>query len=181
MIYKKLQKMSIIPQCVAVKTENFLQLRARQLRYLWWRLIRLRETPEQIARGLALGVFAGFFPLFGLQTIIGVGLATLFRGHKLTAILGTWVSNPLTYMPIYALNFQVGRWLLNCQEDFVLDSVDSISQLTAEGVRFVGPLFLGSAVMGLVGGAIAYFVGLKLIRRRRSRQWRQSYETSRQL
>lgn len=177
MISKNLQKISIIPQLVAVKTEKFLQFRARQLRYIWKRLIRLRETPERIARGLAFGVFAGFFPLFGLQTILGVGLATLFRGHKLTAVLGTWVSNPLTSVPIYALNFQVGRWLLNCQEDFVLDSVDSISQLTAEGVRLVGPLLLGCGVMGAVGGAIAYFVSLRLIRRWRSQQWRNYQQT----
>ncbi len=138
----------------------------------------MRESPECIARGLALGVFAGFFPLLGLQTLVGLGLATVFRGHKLTAVLGTWASNPFTYVPIFALNFKVGRWLLNCQEDFVLDSVDSIGELTAEGIQLVGPLLLGCAVMGLIAGAIAYFLGVSLIKRWRSRrQWRNCQET----
>lgn len=167
----------LIPAGVAVNIENLVEARARQLRYLYQRLRRLRASPRRIARGLALGVFAGFFPLFGLQTILGLGLATLFRGHKLTAALGTWVSNPLTYVPIYALNFQVGRWLLNSQDDFVLDSVDSISELTAQGVQVAIPLFLGCAVMGLVCGTIAYFVGVRFIKRWRRRRPRNYQKT----
>lgn len=166
----------LIPAGVAVNIENLVEARVRQLRYLRQRLNRLRASPQRIARGLALGVFAGFFPLFGLQTILGLGLATFFRGHKLTAVLGTWVSNPFTYVPIYALNFQVGRWLLNSQDDFVLDSVDSISELTPEGVQVVIPLFVGCAVMGLVSGTIAYFVGVRLIKRWRSRRRRRNYQ-----
>lgn len=167
----------LIPVGVAVNIENLVEARARQLRYLRQRLRRLRASPQRIARGLALGVFAGFFPLFGLQTILGLGLATLFRGHKLTAVLGTWVSNPLTYVPIYALNFQVGRWLLNSQDDFILDSVDSISELTAQGVQVAIPLFLGCAVMGLVCGTIAYFVGVRFIKRWQSRRRRNYQKT----
>ena len=52
----------------------------RYLRYFYYRFIRLRSSPEAIARGLAAGVFAGCFPLFGLQTIIGVALAATVRG-----------------------------------------------------------------------------------------------------
>ena len=170
---RNIQKLALVPMGVAMKLEKFVEYRVRQLRYLCKRLTRLPASPEHIARGLAFGVFAGFFPLFGLQTIIGVGLATAFRGHKLSAALGTWVSNPLTYVPIYALNFKVGRWLLHSQDDFVLDSVESISELTAEGMKLAVPLFVGCAVMGLIVGAIAYFVGVRLIRRWRSRRrWR---------
>lgn len=150
----------------------------RKLKYLWWRLVRARATPEYIARGLAAGVFAGFFPLFGLQTIIGIGLAIVFRGHKLAAATATWVSNPLTYVPIYAINFQIGRWLLRSENDFVLDSVESIGELMAEKLQLVIPLFLGCAVMGLLSAVGSYFLGLKLIRQWRyrshlRRRWRQ--------
>lgn len=174
---RNVKNLMLIPAGVAVNIENLVEARVRQLRYLRQRLRRLRASKERIARGLALGVFAGFFPLFGLQTILGLGLATLFRGHKLTAVLGTWVSNPLTYVPIFALNFQVGRWLLNSQDDFVLDSVDSISELTAEGVQVAIPLFVGCAVMGSLCGTIAYFVGVRLIKRWRSRRRRNYQKT----
>ena len=133
-------------------------------RYLYWRFIRMRGTPEYIARGLAVGVFAGLFPIFGVQTLVGVALATLVRGHKIAAAAGTWVSNPLTYLPIYAINFQVGRWLLNCQKDFVPESIFSFSELMQHGTQFVTSLFLGCLVMGIIGGILSYFMGLKLIR-----------------
>ncbi|MEB3340196.1 DUF2062 domain-containing protein [Okeania sp.] len=131
--------------------------------YLYWRFIRMRETPEYIARGLAVGVFAGLFPIFGFQTIVGVALATLFRGHKVVAAVGTWVSNPLTYLPIYAINFQVGQWLLKSQEQFVPASILSFSELIQYGTKFVTSLFLGCLVMGIISGIFSYFVGLKLI------------------
>ncbi|MGD1804671.1 DUF2062 domain-containing protein [Dapis sp. BLCC M126] len=133
-------------------------------RYLYWRFIRMRGTPEYIARGLAVGVFAGLFPIFGVQTIVGVALATLVRGHKIAAAAGTWVSNPLTYLPIYAINFQVGRWLVNSQVEFVPESILSFPELMQYGTQFVTSLFLGCLVMGIIGGILSYFVGLRIIR-----------------
>lgn len=84
----------------------------RLARYIYIRFIRLRSHPQAIARGLAAGVFAGSYPLFGLQTIIGVAIAAAIGGNKIVAAAGTWISNPLTYVPIYAFNYQIGRWLL---------------------------------------------------------------------
>jgi len=150
----------------------------RYARYLYWRFIRMRGTPEYIARGLAVGVFAGLFPIFGLQTIVGVALATLFRGHKIAAAAGTWVSNPLTYVPIYAINFQIGRWLLNSQEEFVSESILSFQQLVQHGSQFVQSLFLGCLVMGIISGILSYFIGLKLIRLWRSDRRQKNVENN---
>jgi len=124
----------------------------------------MQGTPEYIARGLGIGVFAGLFPIFGLQTIVGVALATLFRGHKIAAAAGTWISNPLTYLPIYAVNFQVGQWFLNSQQEFVPESMISFQELMQYGTKFVVSLFLGSLVIGAIAGILSYFIGLKLIR-----------------
>ncbi|MGK7919571.1 MAG: DUF2062 domain-containing protein [Trichodesmium sp.] len=139
-------------------------------RYLQRRFTRMRGTPEYIARGLAVGVFAGFFPIFGFQTIVGVALATLFRSHKIAAAAGTWVSNPLTYLPIYTINFKIGRSLLNCQQEFVPESITSFSDLIEHGTQFVVALFLGCLVMGAIGGILSYFMGLKLTRFWRNRR-----------
>jgi uncharacterized protein (DUF2062 family) len=80
----------------------------RQLRYLYLRFLRLQGSPQYLARGIASGVFSGCFPLFGLQIIIGVTIATVFRGHRIMAAAATWVSNPFTYVPLFAFNYQVG-------------------------------------------------------------------------
>ncbi|MEO0852065.1 MAG: DUF2062 domain-containing protein, partial [Cyanobacteria bacterium J06648_11] len=107
----------------------------RAVRYFYLRLIRLQATPAEIARGLAVGVFAGMFPAFGFQTIVSVLFATVIRGNKLAAAAATWVSNPLTYVPIYAFNFQVGKRLLGArslQFQFTeRPSIDDLAQMGA--------------------------------------------------
>jgi len=140
----------------------------RRLRYFYLRLIRLRSTPPAIARGMALGVFAGWFPFFGVQTIFSVVLAAAFRGNKLVAAAATWVSNPLTYVPIYAFNFQVGCWLLGWDQQS-LDRVNwrSWSQMSELGSAFVTRILFGSFVAGLVAAAIAYGIGLWAVPRLR--------------
>ena len=73
--------------------------RSWQQRWRHWygRLVRLQGKPEAIARGLACGVFAGLFPIFEFQTIVGVFLVFIFPGNKILAAAGTWISNPLSF------------------------------------------------------------------------------------
>ncbi|MGF1458424.1 MAG: DUF2062 domain-containing protein [Leptolyngbyaceae cyanobacterium] len=148
----------------------------RQARYIYLRFIRLRGHPTELARGLAAGVFAGMFPLFGLQTIMGVAIALRIKGNPLMAAGGTWISNPLTYLPIYAFNYRLGCWILGRPAVNLFTDVESL-KVWLEASADVGvALMLGSFVMGLIFGVSSYFAGLPLIRRvrRRYRQVRHS-------
>jgi uncharacterized protein (DUF2062 family) len=158
----------------ASKSKRFWQNWKQHLRYLHWRLINLRGTSQHISRGLAAGVFAGLFPLFGLQIIIGVFLATLLRGNKLMAAAGTWVSNPLTYVPIWLFNFQVGRWLLGYKNlSFSADGIDNWREFLQLGTEFATALFVGCFVVGLVSAIVSYYLCLQLVRRIRRRSLNQ--------
>ncbi|WP_416674294.1 DUF2062 domain-containing protein [Egbenema bharatensis] len=144
----------------------------RTFRYLYYRLLRVRGSPEVIARGLAIGVFAGWFPWFGLQTLIAIALAILLRGNKVVAAAATWISNPFTYVPIFAFNYQVGRWLLGrTDEPFdiaMLSSLDGVKEL---GGDILATLFFGSLVMGSISATVAYVLGHRLIRRARQQHY----------
>ena len=143
----------------------------RRLRYFYHRVIRMRESPEVLARGLAAGVFSGWFPWFGLQIVIAVALAALFRGNKLIAAAATWISNTFTSIPIFALNFQVGQWLLNSgHESYDFTDLTSWHKIGELGSDFLVTLFLGSLVMGTIFGIASYFLGLWLVRRARDRR-----------
>ncbi len=114
--------------------------------WLW----RQEGSPGQRARGLAAGIFCGCFPFFGLQTLLGIALATLLRGNHLLAAAGTWISNPITYLPLYWFNYQVGSWLLGPSVRPV-----SITALHQEGFwemgwAFSSRLLLGSSLVGMV-------------------------------
>lgn len=142
----------------------------RRLRYFYWRLMRQKGSAEFLARGLAAGVFAGLFPLFGIQTMFGIGLAIPLRGSKLMAAVGTWVSNPITYGPIYFLNFEVGQWLLGSDEVFDINSFESASTLLEVGSDFLTILFVGCFLMGALSAVASYFIGVWVIRR-----WREPH------
>ncbi len=84
----------------------------RAYEYVKHRLRRLPGTPEAIARGLAMGVFISFTPLFGLHMIFAALLALVFRGSIIAALLGTFFGNPLTYVPIAAMSLGTGYAIL---------------------------------------------------------------------
>ncbi|HSM84225.1 MAG TPA: DUF2062 domain-containing protein [Nodosilinea sp.] len=142
----------------------------RQLRYFYLRFLRLQGTPEQLARGMAAGVFSGCYPLFGFQILIGVGVATVLRGNRIMAAAATWVSNPFTYVPIFAFNYQVGLWLLGGGPAESFQDLDTLRGWMDMGTEVSVRLMLGSTVVGLGAGVVSYFAGLPLIRRVRSRQ-----------
>ena len=152
----------------------------RIVRYCYYRLVRLKGHPQEIARGLSVGVFAGFFPWFGFQIIVAVLLAFLVRGNKIAAAMSTWVSNPFTYVPIFAFNYAVGSWLVK----FLGLSVDTVSfqgntsswsDFSMMGTEFVFTLFIGCLVVGTLVATIVYFSSLRLLFRWRKLPRRKKY------
>ncbi|WP_088890293.1 DUF2062 domain-containing protein [Leptolyngbya ohadii] len=136
----------------------------RSLRYFYLRFVRLRGTPAQIARGFAFGVFWGMFPLPGLQMAVAILTAALFQSSKLAAAAGTWLSNPITTLPLTALNFHVGQTLLGRQwSDLPIDNLRSVRDFLALGDDVLIPYFLGCAVVGLGLAVVSYGVGLPAV------------------
>ena len=133
----------------------------RWVRYVYIRFIRLRGHPRALAKGLAAGVFAGSYPLFGLQTIIGVAIAAAIGGNKIVAAAGTWISNPLTYVPIYAFNYQIGRWILG-QTDKASLTTRSPQEWMSLGLDITTALMVGSTLVGIVLAIISYYGCLHL-------------------
>ncbi|MGG6296108.1 DUF2062 domain-containing protein [Leptolyngbya sp. AN02str] len=143
----------------------------RQLRYVYHRLVRIQGSPEAIARGLAVGVFSGCFPWFGIQIVVAIALATLLRGNRIVAAAATWISNPFTYVPIFAFNFQVGQGLLGANlNGLQLNDITSWQAVTELGNELIVPLFVGSSLVGVVLSLMTYGSGLWLIRKARSRR-----------
>ena len=134
---------------------------------------KLKGKPVNLARGLAIGVFAGCFPFFGLQSLIGVLLATIFRVSKVAAIAGTWISNPLTYIPLYVFNFKVGKFFLGVEsissQDINFESLSSFMEL---GSTFAVTFLVGSCIVGAIASIISYFIGLTVFTRWQHQRYR---------
>ncbi len=107
-------------------------------------------SPFFNAKGLAIGVFSGCFPFFGFQTLIGVFFAKLAKGNIILAALGTWISNPFTYVPLYYFNYKVGSIFLNTSSSENIEKSLVIHDLWKQGRIFSLKLLLGSSCVGLL-------------------------------
>jgi uncharacterized protein len=136
----------------------------RKLRYFYLRFIRLKATPEHIARGFAIGIFWGMFPLPGIQMLTAIVTAALLRGSKIAAIAGTWLGNPLTTVPLTALNFHVGQTLLGrTWTDIQIEKFQSVEGFLELGGTTIATYLLGCLVTGTIGGLLAYAIGIPLV------------------
>ena len=119
-------------------------------------------SPFFNAKGLAIGVFSGCFPFFGLQTLLGISLAKLAKGNLFLAAIGTWISNPLTYIPLYYFNYKVGSIFFKNNPNIIFDENLTVNDLWQQGSMFSFILILGSSLVGLVlafiSGLIVFFL-----------------------
>tara|TARA_B100000900_G_C20486456_1_gene677656 strand:- start:129 stop:569 length:441 start_codon:yes stop_codon:yes gene_type:complete len=123
-------------------------------------------SPFVKAKGTAVGVFSGCFPFFGFQTLIGVSLAKVLNGNLVLAAIGTWISNPVTYIPLYILNYKIGSFIFNDNQSKFIDPSLIKDQFWQQGSFFISRIILGSSVVGLILGFFSgiltyYFFKLK--------------------
>lgn len=134
----------------------------RQVKLNLHRFVRLRGSPEEIAKGVAMGIFIGMTPTFGFQMVIALFFAWVLKENKIAAALGVWVTNPVTAPVIYALEYESGRLLLGL-ERVGMPQEFTFSALTTLGWDVLLPLSLGSLVYGVLCGLIAYALTLRFI------------------
>lgn len=126
------------------------------------RFLRLRGTPDEVAKGVSLGIFVGMTPTFGFQMLIALFFAWLLRENKVAAVLGVWVTNPITAPFIYAAEYETGRFLLG------MDRLSFPSELSFETFKALGfdiliPLCFGSLIFAFLWGFLTYALTLRFI------------------
>ena len=106
-------------------------------------------------RAMSVGLFIAFIP-FPVHTVLASLAALYLRVNIPVAILASWVSNPLTFGPIYYGAFVLGRWLLGQEPDGDPDAF-SMDALGEELAEIWEPLLLGCLVAGTVTVVISYW------------------------
>ncbi len=126
------------------------------------RFVRLRGLPEEIAKGVALGIFIGMTPTFGFQMAIALFFAYLLKENRLAAILGVWITNPVTAPVIYSIEYEMGRILLSLPRAS-LPAEFTWGAYADLGWDILYPLWVGGTLAGVILGALAYFVTLRMV------------------
>ena len=135
-------------------------------------MLAIRDTPEAIAGGVAIGIFFGFTPLFGLKTALTILFAWLTGSNIIAAVIASAAHDILLpLMPmIFRWEYQVGFWLLSQPHQFP----SPLSRIHFEGHSWrkwttfftVGkPLLLGSAICSAPWAILSYVVTQRLVAR----------------
>lgn len=137
----------------------------------------IHDPPHKIALGLALGIFVGFIPIMGIQMAVVLPFALLLRGNKTAAIGGVWITNPVTVIPIYYLNYRVGEQIVSYPPLTWAGFKGLFSHMTLArflelGEAILVPLFVGGLILAVVCSIPTYFVTRCLVIRARARKAR---------
>lgn len=148
--------------------------RIKLTQHRWYqRFIRLRASPHAIAAGMALGLFIGMSPFFGLHVITAVGLAALFKWSKISALIGVQITNALTAPFVYPIVYWIGSKLAGSSGKTAWPSDFTFAELlklVQQSKYILMDLMIGGVVLGLPLALVGYFVTLRLVivyRRRR--------------
>ncbi len=178
------------PALSSIRTEKTLavapipQVRGRLARSIDW-VIGLRASPEEIGRGVAIGVFVALTPTLGFQIAIAACLATLLNANRTVAIAGVWITNPITVPPIFAVTYAVGVRFWNgpsvgnvgsllgglsqrASQQEIWNWPERLKALILVGRNVLAPLTIGGAICGLAAATICYVVVVRVVRQRRA-------------
>lgn len=141
------------------------------------RLFALDDTPERIALAFATGVFLAFSPFLGLHTFLGLACTVVFGLNRFALLVGVFVNNPWTLVPIYAAGTYLGGLLVGFPSrsslpNFQLQALWSSGfwmQLISQW-QILKPMLLGTSILSVILAVFSYTAALHLIRRRRARQ-----------
>lgn len=140
------------------------------------KVLALNDSPHAIALGVAVGIFVGLTPTVGVQTILilGVVFATrrLVYFNATAAMASTYVSNPVTMLPMYYGWYRIGAWFssgsLTAAEFEKLLQFEGLagwwSAMCALGSQVAVPMCLGALLTAPIGVAIAYPVTYFLVK-----------------
>ncbi|MFA4889712.1 MAG: DUF2062 domain-containing protein [Candidatus Omnitrophota bacterium] len=129
------------------------------------RLLRLNNSPHEIALGTAIGVFIAILPLYGFHTLMVLIAAVLVRrSNKIAILAGTNISLPPTVPFITWGAYEIGRFILGSNlpalawSDFKAISFKKVAALYPA-------LFIGSFILGLICALIFYLLSFIIVKK----------------
>lgn len=150
-------------------------------------VLHLDDAPWRIALGLAVGVFIGCTPLYGLHTLLAVAAAFALRVNKAATVTGAWLNLPWFAPFVYGFSLKVGEFVLSGGRGLpsvrgkgLRDlaamigpylSLDHLTEgfLASSKLLFAAskPLFVGTLIVGAAAGVVTYVVALGVVREAR--------------
>ena len=135
-------------------------------------IIREKDPPPRIAFGMALGIFVGMLPIMGIQMVVVSLFALPLRANLKAALVGVWISNPITFIPMYygcyrfgllftstpKLTWEAFKKLLELLAWDWSQIPESLGRLVELSGDILMPLWVGSLILGVILAVPTYFI-----------------------
>jgi len=128
---------------------------------------------QTTAKGIAIGIFCAFLPM-PFEIVPAIFLAALMRGNLPFAIAGIWISNPLTWIPLYTPCYLLGTKILGL-EPVAIDQI-TIFQL---GWHYVA-LWMGCLIVGITISVSTHFAISFMWRSQVRQRWKRRQQLRRE-
>ncbi len=110
---------------------------------------------HSVAGAFWIGVFCSFLPM-PFQMIVAAVLALFFCKNLPLSVGLVWISNPVTWIPIFYPTYKLGTWILGIpQKEFSIEL--TMDWFTNQLAEIWQPLFLGSLIAGVFFATLAFF------------------------
>ncbi|MEM8499058.1 MAG: DUF2062 domain-containing protein [Pseudomonadota bacterium] len=134
----------------------------KQTKHLRW-LGRSMDDPncwhvnrQSVSRAFLIGFIVAFMPI-PMQMLVAGICALRFHANLPIAVGLVWMTNPITFAPMFYAAYRVGSALLNV--DPVAISFDGgLSAISYQLADIWLPMLLGSVVCGVLSGLVAYAI-----------------------
>jgi len=137
-------------------------------------LARSNNPPWFDARGVAMGLLVGFGVPLGAQIAALVLLRTTVRFNGVIAFAFSWVSNPITILPMYYMYYYWGSLLLSRPDILSQNAFIGLMRPVLHAEHFWGSLhafaYLGwdvllrwsvsAVILGTISAALGYGLGM---------------------
>ncbi len=140
------------------------------LRDKFKQVIMTNDSPKRIALSFSVGIFIGMSPFLGLHTIMGLAIAWICNLNKFVTIVGVYITNPWTIVPIYTFATWFGAKLLGFQQiiPHINWSEANFYQILIEMKPLLLPFLIGTTLLGFISGLIGYIIIYVSMRKKNS-------------
>ncbi|MDT7828605.1 DUF2062 domain-containing protein [Pricia sp. S334] len=124
------------------------------------------DSPRKKALSIALGLFIGLSPFWGLHTLLVLGMAFLLKLNKPIAFAFSNISLPPFIPFILYASVQTGAWILGERHFFALDHIaDNLLALKGLKTYILGSFVLAT-VVSILSGLVGYLALNQMAKRK---------------
>jgi uncharacterized protein (DUF2062 family) len=137
-------------------------------------VLKVHDTPHRTALAFGIGIWIAFSPLLGLHMLMALAIAFTFGLSRAAMLLGTYTNNPWTLAPMYLAGTTLGCLIMGvpmerlAEIDWEGSGREFYRGLLASVRPLLWPYVVGNTVLGLVCGALAYWLMRRLLEARQA-------------